>query len=110
MKNRFINRARNVWDRAVQLLPRIDQLWCMGGGGCVCVSVTYVCVRVCVCDCVREGECVCVCVCVCVCADKYALMEEMLKNYDGARTVFERWMKWNPDPKAWESYIKLEMR
>lgn len=27
MRARFINHARNVWDRAVTLLPRIDQLW-----------------------------------------------------------------------------------
>lgn len=27
MRNRFINHARNVWDRAVTLLPRVDQLW-----------------------------------------------------------------------------------
>ena len=27
MRNKFINRARNVWDRAVKLLPRIDQFW-----------------------------------------------------------------------------------
>ena len=27
MKNRFVNHARNVWDRAVTLLPRMDQLW-----------------------------------------------------------------------------------
>ena len=27
MKNKFINHARNVWDRAVTLLPRVDQLW-----------------------------------------------------------------------------------
>ena len=27
MRNRFVNHARNVWDRAVSLLPRIDQLW-----------------------------------------------------------------------------------
>ena len=27
MKNRFVNSARNVWDRAVTLLPRIDQFW-----------------------------------------------------------------------------------
>lgn len=24
---RFVNHARNVWDRAVTLLPRVDQLW-----------------------------------------------------------------------------------
>ena len=27
MRHRFVNRARNVWDRAVTLLPRVDQLW-----------------------------------------------------------------------------------
>ena len=27
MANRFVNHARNVWDRAVTLLPRVDQLW-----------------------------------------------------------------------------------
>jgi len=27
MRNKFVNHARNVWDRAVQLLPRIDQFW-----------------------------------------------------------------------------------
>ena len=69
MRNRFINRARNVWDRAVQLLPRIDQLWF-----------------------------------------KYALMEENLGNFEGARRIFERWMKWNPPEKAWMSYIALENR
>ena len=27
MKARQVNHARNLWDRAVSLLPRIDQLW-----------------------------------------------------------------------------------
>jgi len=27
MKRRNINFARNIWDRAVTFLPRIDQLW-----------------------------------------------------------------------------------
>jgi len=27
MRHRFINHARNVWDRAVTLLPRVDILW-----------------------------------------------------------------------------------
>lgn len=27
MRHRFVNHARNLWDRAVTLLPRIDQLW-----------------------------------------------------------------------------------
>ncbi|KAI3903104.1 hypothetical protein MKW92_005711, partial [Papaver armeniacum] len=32
MKNKFINHARNVWDRAVSWLSRIDQLWYTYGG------------------------------------------------------------------------------
>ncbi|KAF0893166.1 hypothetical protein E2562_023193 [Oryza meyeriana var. granulata] len=27
MRNGFVNHARNVWDRAVSVLPRVDQLW-----------------------------------------------------------------------------------
>ncbi len=27
MKHKFVNHARNVWDRAVTLHPRVDQLW-----------------------------------------------------------------------------------
>ncbi len=27
MRHRFVNHARNVWDRAVSLLPRVDQFW-----------------------------------------------------------------------------------
>jgi hypothetical protein len=34
-------------------------------------------------------------------------MEEMLGNYAGARQVFERWMRFEPDHQAWLSYIKV---
>ncbi len=27
MKNKFINHARNIWDRCVALLPRVDVFW-----------------------------------------------------------------------------------
>jgi crooked neck len=27
MKNKFVNHARNVWDRAVTLHPRVDTFW-----------------------------------------------------------------------------------
>jgi crooked neck len=37
-------------------------------------------------------------------------MEETLGNIDGARSVFERWMQWEPEEAAWSSYIKLEKR
>ena len=41
---------------------------------------------------------------------KYTYMEEMLENYAGARTLFERWMAWEPDDVAWGAYVKFEER
>lgn len=28
----------------------------------------------------------------------------------GARQVFERWMEWEPDEQAWNTYVKFELR
>lgn len=44
------------------------------------------------------------------CREKYAFMEENLGNVAGARQIYERWMKWEPDFNAWMAYIKLEVR
>eukprot|EP00250_Pteridium_aquilinum_P016604 c23190_g1_i1 orf=955-3054(-) len=41
---------------------------------------------------------------------KYIHMEEMLGNHAGARQIFERWMKWEPDHHGWSAYIKFELR
>ena len=41
---------------------------------------------------------------------KYIHMEEMVGNIAGARQVFERWMKWEPDHQGWKSYVKMELR
>ncbi|CAG0883503.1 unnamed protein product [Darwinula stevensoni] len=41
---------------------------------------------------------------------KYTYMEEVLGNIAGARQVFERWMMWEPDEQAWQTYIKFELR
>jgi len=38
---------------------------------------------------------------------KFAYMEEMLGNVAGARQIFERWMQWEPDNNAWNSYVKV---
>jgi hypothetical protein len=38
---------------------------------------------------------------------KYIHMEEMLGNIAGARQVFERWMKWEPDHNGWAAFIKV---
>merc|ERR1711990_1074641 len=34
----------------------------------------------------------------------------MLANGLGARRIFERWLKWNPDHNAWNSFINFELR
>ncbi|KAK4759983.1 hypothetical protein SAY87_023114 [Trapa incisa] len=41
---------------------------------------------------------------------KYIHMEEILGNIAGARQIFERWMSWTPDQQGWLSYIKFELR
>lgn len=41
---------------------------------------------------------------------KYTYIEEMVGNITGARTIFERWMQWEPEPAAWLAYAKMEMR
>jgi crooked neck len=41
---------------------------------------------------------------------KYSYMEELLGNYAGARTVFQRWMEWEPDDNAWLQYSRFEER
>ncbi|KAJ4770120.1 Pre-mRNA-splicing factor CLF1 [Rhynchospora pubera] len=41
---------------------------------------------------------------------KYIHMEEVLGNVPAARQVFERWMQWQPDTQGWLSYIKFELR
>jgi crooked neck len=27
MRNKFVNHARNIWERAVAYMPRVDQFW-----------------------------------------------------------------------------------
>jgi crooked neck len=41
---------------------------------------------------------------------KYCYMEEMVGDMPKCRAVWERWMKWMPDDNAWTSYAKFETR
>lgn len=42
---------------------------------------------------------------------KFVYLEELLQNIAGARQVFERWMKWEPDDKGQStSYRPLILR
>jgi crooked neck len=86
MKSRNVNHARNLLDRAVTILPRIDKLWYKyGTSGTNRFELWFTNLII-------------------------VYMEETLGNIDGARSVFERWMQWEPDEAAWSSYIKLEKR
>ncbi len=95
MRHRFINHARNVWDRAVSLLPRIDQLWYKVREQRAVLTML-----------VRLSESFSGCPSCCPHA-QYIHMEEMLGNVAGARQVFERWMRFEPDHQGWMAYIKV---
>lgn len=41
---------------------------------------------------------------------KYAYMEEMLGKVDLARLVFQRWLKWRPEPSAYMAFVRFELR
>ncbi|KHJ86205.1 HAT repeat protein [Oesophagostomum dentatum] len=41
---------------------------------------------------------------------KYSYMEEVVENIPGARQIYERWMEWEPDEQAWQTYINFELR
>lgn len=41
---------------------------------------------------------------------KYVYMEEMVGDIPKTRAVFERWMQWMPDDNAWLSYARFETR
>jgi crooked neck len=87
LKARNINHARNLFDRAVTLLPRVDAVCLIpyvnpSFPGALMWQIWY----------------------------KYVYLEELLLNIPGARQIFERWMQWEPNDNAWKSYIKLEER
>ena len=37
-------------------------------------------------------------------------MEELIGAIESTRAIFERWMQWEPEDDAWNSYINFEMR
>jgi len=92
MKNRNVNHARNLFDRAVTLLPRVDQFWY------ITLWLLYSCYAV------------AVAVAVILITILQVYMEEVLGNIAGARQIFERWMRWEPEESAWNAYIKFEKR
>ncbi len=69
MKHKFIEHARNIWERAITYMPRVDQFW-------------Y----------------------------KYSYMEEMIGQYQKSREIFQKWITWKPEEKAYLAYAKFEER
>ncbi len=83
VKNKFINRARNVLRRAITYLPRLDAFWYL-----ILNSFSlHPCSRY-----------------------RAVGLEEQLENIAGARELFDEWMKFLPNEQAWKTYINFEMR
>eukprot|EP00762_Andalucia_godoyi_P000609 ANDGO_05342.mRNA.1 Pre-mRNA-splicing factor clf1 len=41
---------------------------------------------------------------------KYVFVQEVLGDIEGTRAVFERWLQWQPDDRAWSMAVKFEKR
>ena len=100
LKGRNVQHARNLFDRAVTLLPRIDQLWykyvyleeLLGNvAGARQVFERWM---------QWEPE------------DKawqaYIKMEERYQELDRASSIYERWVAVRPEPRVWVKWAKFE--
>lgn len=100
LKSRNVQHARNLFDRAVTLLPRIDQLWYkyvyleellqnVPGGRQVFERWMQ-----------WEPD------------DKawqaYIKMEVRYQEYDRASAIYERWVAVRPEPRVWVKWGKFE--
>jgi hypothetical protein len=108
MRNKQIAHARNLWDRAVTILPRVSQFWLKAihmEGLISSLSSDFILsnffffllslmVLFLICDVVFVG----------------VWDADMLGNYARVRDLYERWMQWDPDENAWMAYIKWETR
>jgi crooked neck len=116
MRHRFVNHARNVWDRAVTLMPRVDQLWWVHSSMwsearwqplTICQPLVAPGIWRSRAQLLLQDSSSMVIVSTTLLRYKYIHMEEMLGNVAGARQIFERWMKWEPDHNGWAAYIKV---
>ena len=100
LKGRNINHSRNLFDRAVTLLPRVDQLWykyvyleeLLGNvAGARQVFERWM---------QWEPD------------DKawqaYIKMEERYQELDRASAIYERWVAVRPEPRVWVKWAKFE--
>jgi len=100
LKSRNVQHARNLFDRAVTLLPRVDQLWykyvyleelLQNVPGARQVFERWM---------QWEPD------------DKswqaYIKMEQRYNELDRASTIYERWVAVRPDPRVWVKWAKFE--
>jgi crooked neck len=100
LKARNVQHARNLFDRAVTLLPRVDQLWykyvyleelLQNVPGARQVFERWM---------AWEPD------------DKawaaYVKLEERYQEHDRASTIFERWVAVRPEPRVWVKWGKFE--
>lgn len=135
MRHRFINHARNIWDRAGEADPpsrrpcaTLDapSLVVHGNGRALCAPL-HVAQTAPLPHCSHQHRPACrrlACSPLSWCLVrplaavsllpridqlwyKYIHMEEMLGNVAGARQIFERWMQWEPDHHGWMAYVKV---
>ncbi|KAH7515804.1 hypothetical protein FEM48_Zijuj10G0065200 [Ziziphus jujuba var. spinosa] len=102
MRNKCINHARNVWDRAVTLLPRVDQLWLkyihmerMLGNVAGARQIFERWMRW-----MPDREAWL----------SYINFELSFNEVERARKIFERFVQCHPKAEAWIRYAKLEMK
>ncbi|KOB65996.1 Protein crooked neck, partial [Operophtera brumata] len=118
--NRQVNHARNLWDRAVTILPRVSQFWYkytymeerlenVAGTRQATITLIYNNRQVNHAR-ILWDRAVTILPRVSQFWYKYTYMEERLENVAGTRQVFERWMEWQPDEQAWQTYINFELR
>lgn len=100
LKARNVQHARNLFDRAVTLLPRVDQLWykyvyleelLQNVAGARQVFERWM-----------QWE-----------PDEkawqaYIKMEQRYGEHDRASTIYERWVAVRPDPRVWVKWAKFE--
>ncbi|KAF9054927.1 hypothetical protein BDP27DRAFT_1345134 [Rhodocollybia butyracea] len=91
LKNRNVQHARNLFDRAVTLLPRVDQLW---------YKYVYLEELLQNVPGARQPD------------DKawqaYIKMEERYGELDRASAIYERWIAVRPEPRVWVKWGKYE--
>eukprot|EP00095_Tigriopus_kingsejongensis_P011503 maker-scaffold56_size446035-snap-gene-3.29 protein:Tk11503 transcript:maker-scaffold56_size446035-snap-gene-3.29-mRNA-1 annotation:"protein crooked neck-like" len=100
MRNKQVNHARNLWDRAVTILPRANQLWYKytymeemleNIAGCRAVFERWM-------EWQPEEQAWLT----------YIKFELRYKEVDRARAIYERFVYVHPDVKNWTRYAKFE--